>query len=61
MRCPQATTEAFSFVAPDELSDRMMMSTAWAYLRRGALVVREVGIEMCVSVMPSTLGREIVS
>lgn len=36
------TTEAFSFGPPEELNERMMLCTAWAYLRRGALLVREV-------------------
>lgn len=36
------TTEAFSFSPPEELNERMMLCTAWAYLRRGALLVREV-------------------
>lgn len=36
------TTEAFSFCPPEELNERMMLCTAWAYLRRGALLVREV-------------------
>lgn len=36
------TTEAFSFCPPEELSERMMLCTAWAYLRRGGMLVREV-------------------
>lgn len=36
------TTEAFSFCPPKDLSERMMLCTAWAYLRRGGLLVREV-------------------
>lgn len=36
------TTEAFSFSPPEELNERMMLCTAWAYLRRGSLLVREV-------------------
>lgn len=38
----RATTEAFSFSPPEELDERMKLYTAWAYLRRGALLVREV-------------------
>lgn len=36
------TTGAFSFSPPEELNERMMLCTAWAYLRRGSLLVREV-------------------
>ncbi|CAM9216255.1 unnamed protein product, partial [Ectocarpus sp. 4 AP-2014] len=36
------TTEGFSFCPPGELNERMMLCTAWAYLRRGGLLVREV-------------------
>lgn len=41
------TTEAFSFSPPEELNERMMLCTAWAYLRRGALLVREVCAHSC--------------
>ena len=35
-------TKAFSFSPPEELAERMKLCTAWAYLRRGARLVREV-------------------
>lgn len=41
-RTVRPTTEAYSFSPPGDLSERMMLCTAWAYLRRGGLLVREV-------------------
>ncbi|CAM9256179.1 unnamed protein product [Ascophyllum nodosum] len=39
---PRSVTEAFSFEPFEELREQMRLCTAWAYLRRSALLVRQV-------------------